>query len=219
MVLIGFTTDRSKVPHFVNQNALLALIMSGCAVILPFLRVSFDGCFTLRCLSRRSTITLLSSSLLSILPCCGFASYFCADDNCQKVGEKGNKRTVVKGWRFLPQTPYSISEVDQGVALCVGIVTLLLSIRDMIQDYNFSLYDKFEYWRIRCVRNIELGNTNVDVARWKQELDSIDKKAECERTRARHRKRELETWASLPEVKRAYEQYRIAKGLSDSGLL
>jgi hypothetical protein len=44
----------------------------------------------------------------------------------------------------------------------------------------------------------------MEVARWKQELEVIDKKARCEKTRARHRKRERETYENLPEYVKLY---------------
>jgi hypothetical protein len=123
--------------------------------------------------------------------------YLWREDNSKADGDDNDQ--FQSDGRLLPQTPYSTGDFDQAVAIGIGIITLLLSIRDLIQDYNLVIDDEFEYWRARCVRSIESGDTKMEVVRWKQELEVIDKMARCMRTRIRHRRREHEAFEKIPE--------------------
>lgn len=121
--------------------------------------------------------------------------------------------------RLLPQTPYSVTEIDQGVALTVGIVTLLFALREIIKDSRFCVDQEFECWKTRCLQNIEHGDTGVEIARWTKELECMDKKAKCERTRTRHREREAKTLGGLPkDVKECLDDYiRLRQTLRSLG--
>lgn len=111
-----------------------------------------------------------------------------------------------------PKTPYSIGELDQAIALGVGIYTLLVSIRDVSQYIKSSNQDTFEHWRASCIENIEAGKTEVEIARWKRDLDLLGIRAKCHRTRAKHGQRERERWSKLPkEVLFAFKAYRDRK--------
>jgi hypothetical protein len=224
MELVVFASNNSNIPRFDKQNVMLPIVMGGCICIFFCMRSILEQ-------SRRASAHYRSPSTQSIVWCIPFwfvpflvyglcfSLYFCGDGSCKEYDSDGNKRPQVKE-RWLPQTPYSIGDIDQAVALSVGIVTLLLSIRDIIQDFNFPIDDEFEYWRIRCVRSIESGDTKVEVARWKQSLEALDKMSKCERTRARHRKRELETYKNMPKgVKDALDAFKISRMLTESGFL
>lgn len=219
MVLVVFAANHSRVPHFDRQNAQLPILISGCAVVFSIFTIFLERVVNSPNFYSSTFRIFIPLPALLMLQYMGFFLYFGGDDNCKEEGDDNNRRLHCKG-RLLPRTPYSIGDIDQAVALCIGIVTLLLSIHDMIQDSKFSTSDEFEYLRVRCVRNIECGDTEVEVVRWKQELDAIDKKAKCERTRARHRKREHETYEKLPkEVKCALRNYIIDRSLAESGFL
>jgi hypothetical protein len=151
--------------------------------------------------------------LWSTVSFAGFYAYSCTGDKCE--GEK----LLVRG--ILPRTGYSIRDVDQVVALGVGIVTLLLCICDIIQNYRFSINDECEGWRRRCIAQIESGDADVEITQWTIGLDRIEKKAKCkrtrakcERTRARHRVREQKTWDGRPKaVVTCVEDYIIQRRL------
>lgn len=106
--------------------------------------------------------------------CCCFTFVFLSGEGENCKDEDGTRYCEV---RFFAKTPYSLGEFDQATALGVGVVTLLLSIRDIIQDFKFSTHDEFEYWRTRCILSIECGDVELEVARWRCELDFIDLKA------------------------------------------
>jgi hypothetical protein len=145
--------------------------------------------------SRRLALTFLmmfGNMMWSMFSSLGFGFYSCAGDIC------GDDKPSVRR-RMFPRTGYSIREIDQAVALGIGIVTLLLCIFDIVQGYWFSVDDEFKGWSRRCIEQIESGNADVKINRWTMGLDRIDKKAKCARTRARHRKREQKTWDELPK--------------------
>jgi hypothetical protein len=216
IVLVGFTGNHSNVPRFDDRNAALPLIMSGLFIFffVFYLMVEVSQTKFNVSPSRQSVVLcIFLPPVLLVLQLLSLLSYFCREDHC-KADEDDNDQFQFEG-RLLPQTPYSIGDFDQAVALSIGIITLLLSIRDIIQDYNFVIDDEFEYWRARCVRSIESGDTKMEVVRWKQELEVIDKMARCARTRIRHRRREHEAFKKLPKpVKLAINHY-----IQDSNVL
>jgi hypothetical protein len=77
---------------------------------------------------------------------------------------------------MLPRTGYSFREIDQAVALGIGIITLILSTFETILESRFAVDVEFEGWRCCCIENIELGDTKIEVARWRDEADHIEKK-------------------------------------------
>jgi hypothetical protein len=200
IMLVGFTGNHSNVPRFDNRNAALPLIMS-------LLLVLFFGFYTtveqsptkvnVSPIRQDIALSLLLPEVLFVLQLPILLIYFWREDNSKADGDD-NDQFQSEG-RLLPQTPYSTGDFDQAVAIGIGIITLLLSIRDLIQDYNLVIDDEFEYWRARCVRSIESGDTKMEVVRWKQELEVIDKMARCMRTRIRHRRREHEAFEKIPE--------------------
>jgi hypothetical protein len=123
---------------------------------------------------------------------------------CAGISMSKTRAGIQASHSVLPQTPYSISEIDQSVALTVGIVTLLLALRDIIRDFRSSVDDEFDCWKTRCVEGIELGDTEIDIAHWRKELEYLDRKARCERTRAKHHGREIKAWKELPDDMKMY---------------
>ncbi|KAH7083957.1 hypothetical protein FB567DRAFT_550965 [Paraphoma chrysanthemicola] len=130
--------------------------------------------------------------------------------------------------RLFPQTPYSLGDIDQAVAVGIGVLTLLFCVRDIVLDVRTSVDDEFEHWKVRCMDDIESGNTEVETLRWKTALEVIDKKARFQRTRKRHRKRERDQWEALPEGLKVVFKHleekrdgssRIAARLEESGFL
>jgi hypothetical protein len=217
IVLVVLTTNGSKIPFFDEDNAFLPLILS--IFILPpttYLLVLRGYIFAN--VHRISIYKIVLSVCWSIFQELSLGALV-RIKNSRTGGGKDRKTSHLNG-RVLPQTPYLIGDIDQAVALSIGIVTLLISIRDIITDFNFSAKDEFEYWRVRCLENIELGNAEMEVARWKQELEVIDRKAKCERTRARHRKREQETYENLPKVvKHCLDKHTIPRRFEEVGFL
>lgn len=109
----------------------------------------------------------------------------------------------------LPRTPYRISDIDQAVALSIGIITFLLALFDTTKNYRFRIGDEFDYWRARSLEDIEHGDAKVNPDRWKKDVDYIERKANCAATRVKHHKREKKVMRSLPVViKKCLERRR-----------
>jgi hypothetical protein len=206
MVIVVFATSGTKMPDFEFDNVLLPIVLN--LTTIPFWIGGVGEAIQKFVKDRQTTrfiVTIVAILQFMGLPLCFYISKIDNDRHTQ---------------RLLPQTPYSFSDFDQAAALSIGIITLLLSIGDIVSDYNFSAKDEFKYWRVRCVQNIEYGDIHNEVTRWKQELESIDKKAKCARTRAKHRIREQNIYAELPlYVKKRLEDYKKVRRLRESGYL
>jgi hypothetical protein len=216
MVLIGCNANGRNVPHFDRNNAGLPFLLSLCIGYIGYVLLmhqaflqSRDRLIIQEHFSKRSGQILRTmgvSVVWSVVSFAGFSAYFRPGDKFE------DDKPIVR--RILPRTGYSIREIDQAVALGVGIVTLLLCIHDIIQGYRFSIDDEFEGWTRRCIMKIELGDGDVEMARWTTELDRIDKKAKCARTRARHRERALNTFHELPVVVKLHVgAYKVQRNL------
>lgn len=107
---------------------------------------------------------------------------------------------VTPNLTVLPQTPYSVRDIDQAVALSIGIITLLLALLDVLKNYRFPITDEFQYWKNRCLEDIEYGNAKIDVEQWRKDVTYIEKKANCVITRTKHHKREKRALRKLPIV-------------------
>jgi hypothetical protein len=209
MVIVVFATSGTKMPDFDFgiDHALLPVLLN--LTIYPIWMVKFLR-EVMEKPAKDRQITLCIFPIIGALQFMGSSLYLYNS----KVDDSQHTGTL------LPKTPYSLSDFDQAVALSIGIITLLLCIVDIVLDFNFSPKDEFEHWRIRCVQNIEDGDTDVEITRWKQDLESIDKKAKIARTRAKHWEREQKTYAELPrDVKNALRSYEIDRNLRWAGLL
>ena len=209
MVIVVFATSGTKMPAFDIGfiSVLLASILNLTTLAIWFYKLEQAA----RAMSAKyRQITLFIFIIMEILQVLGPPLYFYGF-------ELENSQHTTK---LLPNTPYSLSDFDQAVASSIGIITLLLGIVDIVLDFNFSPKDEFENWRVRCVQNIEDGDTDVEITRWKQDLESIDKKAKITRTRAKHWEREQKTYAELPRnVKNALRDYKVSRSLRATGFL
>ncbi|KAH3941353.1 hypothetical protein HBH70_205720 [Parastagonospora nodorum] len=207
MVLVGYNANGHNVPHFDHENAAFPMILSifvmvgSCLMTLVCVLIYHDSP-PQRSRARLGIVVVLAACSLSNVV--GFFRF-------SPKRPEGSESE----FQWVPHTGYSIREIDQAVALGIGIATLLLSIYDILRDIRFSPDDEFEFWRSRCIKNIEAGYTEIEITRWRNELDRIDTQAKCQRTRARHRERELKTWKELPKnVMREIENYEVAKRMA-----
>lgn len=185
MVIVVFATSGSKMHDFNFDNVLLPFLLS-CTTLLLWAAKRVPETSTKFVNDRQAALVILPIVTILQYMVLLLCFYSRRSDNSEH------------SLRVLPQIPYSFSDFDQVVALSIGIITLLLSIGDIVLDSNFSAGYGFEYWRVRCVQNIEYGDTDVEITRWTQELESIEKKAKLARTRAKHGKREQTTYEELP---------------------
>lgn len=194
MVLVAGDGEGDTVPRFHPSNAGLPLTVGVCVSAGGIARITF-AIYKAPSSSHNNTVAILQhgTTLLvySLVQWIGFLCMF-------------QTRSEHEGIRMVPRTGYSIREIDQAVALGIGISTLLLSIYELIRNWGFSVDDEFEEWRRRCIKDIDLGSTDVEIARRRCGLDRIDKRMKCARTRARHRKREAKARHGLPLVVRRY---------------
>ena len=185
LTLSVFAMSGSKMPVSKTDHNLLPFLL----FVSNLLRLSGWFLFSMRRVKFGKHVRLNWYHVLAMLMQWPMVLFYSSHD----FGESSKLEGV-----FLPQTPYSIGDFDQAVAFSIGIVTLLLSLCDIVTNLKFSARDEFEYWRTRCVENIEYGDTDKEIRRWKKGVESIVKKLKMTRTRAKHREREQTTSAALP---------------------
>jgi hypothetical protein len=123
----------------------------------------------------------------------------------------------------VPQTGYSVAELDQAVALSAGVLTLICTICDAHSSRQLSAWEEYQEWRSSCenlldegVLDEEEGVLNEDEAlKEKRELENIVQREE-EILSAPARTGLL---ATMLRRKKEREEEKLAYRLAQSGLL
>ncbi|KAH7067288.1 hypothetical protein BKA63DRAFT_570595 [Paraphoma chrysanthemicola] len=210
------SSSGSKYPTFDKENIALWAMLGWCNIFgIPALLIWHTR-------SRLQSLNVLFAWIPFMYIICMISIPALSGYLDRDVGDQTSWDNTI---RLFPRTPYSLGDIDQAVAAGIGALTLLLCVRDMILEIRTSVDDEFERWKVRCMDDIESGNLEVEIPRWKTALEVIDKKARCKRTRARHRKRERDQWEALPEdlkgafkiLKEKRDERIVASALKKSG--
>ncbi|KAF2687583.1 hypothetical protein K458DRAFT_386399 [Lentithecium fluviatile CBS 122367] len=71
----------------------------------------------------------------------------------------------------VPQTSYSITELDQAVALCAGILTVMFTMYEALNSWRFTAWENYRRWRSSCEILLEEDVLETNEAeRWKTKL-------------------------------------------------
>ncbi|KAF2256559.1 hypothetical protein BU26DRAFT_24460 [Trematosphaeria pertusa] len=88
---------------------------------------------------------------------------------------KDEHRSGAQGVFAFPRTGYSLSELDQAVALSAGVLTLILSIWDALASWRLSRWEKYRAWRANCDRYMQDDVfEESEISDLKRELDILD---------------------------------------------
>ncbi|KAF1960720.1 hypothetical protein CC80DRAFT_488994 [Byssothecium circinans] len=87
---------------------------------------------------------------------------------------EGQKRPISELFS-VPRTGYSITELDQIVALSAGLLAVIFSIYEAFISRKLSAWERYQKWRDSCEILLDQGILEEDeTSRWKRELQIMD---------------------------------------------